>query len=62
MLISLVTGGFHTSTKYQLHMGDTALEDEIHPVLYVTQRGDYICTCSTMNNLMKIELKFEVKG
>ena len=58
---ALVTGGFHACTEYQWWMDDTILQDAVHPEYYATRRGTYICTCNTMNSLMKVDMKFEVK-
>lgn len=62
MLIALVTGGYHACSKYQWRMDDEILQDEIYPVYYATRRGSYICTCNTLNALVKVELKFDVEG
>lgn len=60
MLIALVTGGYHSCSKYQWYMDGVVIEDETYPVYYATRRGTYACTCKT-TDLVIIELKFEVK-
>lgn len=60
MLVTLVTGGFHSCTKYQWWMDDTRLQGEEYPVYYATSRGTYICTCNTSDSLIKVDMKFKV--
>lgn len=63
MLLSVVLGGFHASTTYQWSKDDMELSDEIFPVIYVTSRGKYVCTCVISADCdVTVTLCFNVSG
>ena len=62
VLVAIVTEGFHSQTCYQWSSSDKGdLQGEIYPVVYVTQRGSYTCTCSIAAEVV-LTLNFTVKG
>ena len=58
LLVAVATGGYHVST-YQWAGERGPLEEEIYPLLYVTDRGVFKCTITT-NPGIKVELEFTV--
>ena len=63
MLIAVMMGGFHSITAYQWSNDDRELPDEIFPVVYVTSRGKYVCTCTILGDCeVIVKLNFNVSG
>ena len=62
VLVTIVTGGFHSQTRYQWSSSDEGdLQGEIYPVVYVTRRCSYTCTCSIAAEVV-LTLSFTVEG
>ena len=59
LLVAVVTGGYHVVSTYQWTSERKVMEEEMYPVLYVTEKGTYKCTIST-NPRIKVELEFTV--
>ena len=60
LLISLVTGGYHSSTSYKWSKDGSYLADEIFPIIYVCTKGMYTCTCTFGS--VEVKTTFKVHG
>lgn len=60
LLVALVTGGYHSSAAYKWSTDGAFLGDEIYPIIYVSKRGTYICTCTFAS--VEMRMKFIVYG
>lgn len=63
MLISIVTGGYHSRTTYKWSFNDQIMENEKYPIIYVTEDGIYKCLCTSVLPELsaKTEARFLVK-
>ena len=59
LLVAVATGGYHGVSTYQWAGERGPLEEEIYPLLYVTDKGVFKCTITT-NPGIKVELEFTV--
>lgn len=60
VLVVVVTG-YHNKTRYQWSDESGDLCDEIFPVIYVTRRSTYTCTCVIADFGVSAKLTFKVK-
>lgn len=60
MLVSVVTGGYHSSATYNWTAEEGDLEGEIFPVLYTCKRGTYACRCTFVG--VEVKTNFVVFG
>lgn len=59
-MLMCVILGYHGSTSYQWIRGDQTLTEETYPVIYVSQRGNYVCVCNFKE--VTVKLNFNVSG
>ena len=45
-MLAVVVTGCHGQTKYQWSKGDSICEDDVYPLMFPEERGQYSCTCS----------------
>ena len=60
VLVSLVTGGYHSSATYSWTTEGEDLDSEVFPVLYTCKRGTYVCKCTFAG--MEVKTNFIVYG
>lgn len=44
VMVAVVTGGFHGISSYQWTHNEQIMEEDIFPVIYVTEPGIYKCS------------------
>ena len=62
LLVCIALGGYHPLVSYQWTRNGEKLEEEVHPLLYTTTRGDYTCKITGHDTEKSAECHFEVKG
>ena len=62
--MAVVTGGFHPFSEYRWTFDGMRLREETFPMLYATERGEYVCEVFTHNGNMQVahKMSFTVGG
>ena len=59
VMVAIVTGGCHGISSYQWAHVEQVIENEVFPIIYVTEPGTYKCSVCIQPKIV-VDLKFAV--
>ena len=60
VMVAIVTGGYHGISSYQWAQEEQVIENEVFPIIYVTEPGMYKCSVCIQPKMIVVDLKFAV--